>query len=143
MVRAQHAPFDLIEPQRGKVSEYNIKPPRSEHWGVLGKNNGGLNLTNGAGHFVPKSRPAAADAFTFSGCADVLAGKPARNHVNNSAPWSSVKRADIIPNWERLEASVVLSCEKYASGVFVVFDCTDCSPAEQLSAEYSATSARE
>jgi hypothetical protein len=83
------------------------------------------------------------NARAFSGDADVLAGKPARNHVNNSAPRSSVKGANVIPNREGREKAVILSGDKYACGVWVALNGANRSPSEQFAAQYSATSARE
>jgi hypothetical protein len=75
--------------------------------------------------------------------ADVLARKSARNHVNNAAPWSSVKGANVIPNREGREKAVILSGGKYACGVGFPFNGANGAPSEQVAAEYSSTSARE
>jgi hypothetical protein len=78
-----------------------------------------------------------------SGNANILAGKAARNHVNNSPPRFSVKGANIIPDRERVENAVILSLDKYACGVWFSLDGANCSPSEQCPCEYSATSACE
>jgi hypothetical protein len=80
-----------IEPQRGQVSENSSKPPRSEHWRVFHEDVSGSYFANDPGHFHPKSASRAFNSGSLSGGADVLAGKPARNHVNNPAPRLSVK----------------------------------------------------
>jgi hypothetical protein len=69
-----------------------------------------------------------------------LAGKPARNHVNNSAPRASVKGPHVIPDRERRQKSIILSLAEYSGGVAVVFDGTDRSPSEEFSPKYPATS---
>jgi hypothetical protein len=72
-----------------------------------------------------------------------LAGKAARYNVNNAAPWSSVKGLNVIPNRERRENAVILSGGKYASCVGFPFDGADSSPSEEVTPEYSSTSACE
>jgi putative intracellular protease/amidase len=72
--------------------------------------------------------------------ADVLAGKPARNHVNTASPWISVKGANVIPNRERREKAVILSGDEYACGVGLALDSADGAPAKEFASEYSATS---
>jgi len=66
-----------------------------------------------------------------------LAGKPARNHVNTSSPRSTVKGANVIPDRERRQKSVILSAGKYACGVGVSLDGTDGSPSEEMPPEDS------
>jgi hypothetical protein len=72
-----------------------------------------------------------------------LAGETARNHVNTASPRHSVKGANVIPNREGREYSVILSGDKYARGIGVPLNGTDGAPAEQLASEYSSTSACE
>jgi hypothetical protein len=72
-----------------------------------------------------------------------LAGKPARNNVNTSSPRLSVKGANIIPDRERREYSVILSLGENSPAVGFDFNSTDSFPSEQFATEYSATSARE
>jgi hypothetical protein len=92
---------------------------------------------------TPHAAALAVDAGAFSGCADVLARKSARNDVNNAAPRSSVKGLNVIPNRERRENAVILSGGKNASWVGFPLDGADGSPSKQVSAKYSATSACE
>lgn len=54
-----------------------------------------------------------------------------------------VKGANVIPNREGREKTVILSLGKYACGVGFPLNGADGSPPEQLAAEYSATSACE
>jgi len=142
MVRAKHSPF-RIEPHRGQVSENGSDSARSEHWAVFHEDEARLYFANDPSELAPKAGTVAFDAFAFAGNADVLARESARHHVNTSAPRSSVKRADIIPDREGFETSVVLSSHENVAGIGLVFDSADCAPSEQLAAEYSATSARE
>jgi hypothetical protein len=91
----------------------------------------------------PHSAALAVDSNAFASGADVLTGKPARNHVNTSAPGTSVEGLHVIPNRERRENSFILSSAQYSSGVGIPFDGADGAPAEQFAAEYAATSACE
>jgi hypothetical protein len=74
---------------------------------------------------------------------DVLARKAPCHHVNKAIPWSSVKGLHVIPNRERREGSIVLSCHKHGLGVRVPLDGADASVPEQLAAENASTSACE
>jgi hypothetical protein len=92
---------------------------------------------------LPHSRAFAIYAGSLAGGADVLAGEPARNHVNTAAPRSSVKGLHVIPYRESLKRAVVLSGQQYAGCIGLPFNGAHCSPSEQLAAKYSATSACE
>jgi hypothetical protein len=92
---------------------------------------------------TPHSGSGSINAGAFSGCADVLARKSSRYHVNNSSPRSAVKGLNVIPNRESRENAVILSGGKYASCVGFPLNGADCSPSEQMSSEYSSTSACE
>jgi hypothetical protein len=140
--RAQHSPFRIV-PQRGQITEDSPEPAKSEHWGVFHEDFSRSYLANNPGHVPPKAASFASDPGTFPGCADVLAGKPSRNHVNNSPPRSAVKGANVIPNREGREKSVILSGAQYACGIGVALDSANRAPSEQLPAKYSATSACE
>jgi hypothetical protein len=140
--RRNNSPF-RIEPHLGQITDNSVKPPNSEHWAVFHECKRGLYLAYDPCKLGPQSTSFSGNSGTFSGRANILTWKAARNHVNNSAPRLSVKSSHVIPNWERSEASVILPCDKYIAGVFIEFDCADGFPSEQLAAEYSATSARE
>ena len=142
MVRAQHSPF-RIEPHRGQVSENGSESARSEHWAIFHEDEARLYFANDPSKLAPKPRLLAFDAFAFASDADVLARESARHHVNTSAPRLSVKGSHVIPDREGFKTFVVLSSHENVSGIGLVFDSADCSPSEQLAAEYSATSARE
>jgi hypothetical protein len=139
---SQHCPFAVI-PERGQVTEDNSESSSNECWTVFHEDVSGSNLANDPRHVSPHSAALSGDACAFPGDADVLAWKAARYDINNSSPRSSVKVLNVIPNRERREKAVILSGGKYASCVRFPFDCADCSPSEQLSCEYSATSACE
>jgi hypothetical protein len=138
----QHSPF-RIEPQRGQVSENSTQSPSSECWRVFHEHKTGLYFTHDSGHFHPESASLSGDSCAPSGCGYVLAGKSSRNHVNATSPRRSVKRTNVIPYWEWLKLSVVLSRDKYASGERVILNGADCSPSEKLSGENSSASPRE
>ncbi len=140
--RAQNSPL-RIKPHRGQVSKYVSKPPRSEHWRVFHKDVTGLYFANDPGHLHPEPASGAFNPGAFSCARDVLTGKAARNNVNTSSPWSTVKGSHIIPNRERGEASIILPGDEYACGIVFDFNCTDGTPAKQSPTEYSSTSARE
>jgi hypothetical protein len=132
-----------IKPHLGQVSEYAVESSRSERWRVFHERVARSYFANDPGHLHPEAGAGAVESSTFAGDADVLAGKPARYHVNKASPWASVKGANVIPNRERRENAVILSGDKYACGVWVELDGADGSPPEEMAAEYSATSARE
>jgi hypothetical protein len=140
--RSQHSPPRVI-PERGQVTEHSSESPSNEGWAVLHEHDAGSNFANHPRHVRPHSRSLAVDPCALTGNADVLARKAARNHVNTAAPRVSVKGPNVIPNREGREKAVVLSLGKYACGVGLPLDCTDGSPAQQVAAENSSTSARE
>jgi hypothetical protein len=142
IVCAEHSPARII-PHCGQVSENSSKPARSEHWGVFHEDVARSHLANDSHHVVPHSASLSVNSGAFSGCADVLAGKPSRYHVNTSAPRSAVKGANVIPNRERRENAFILSGDKNACGVGFPLDGANCAPSEEVPAKYSATSARE
>jgi hypothetical protein len=132
-----------MEPHLGQVSEYAVESSRSECWRVFHERESGSYFANDPGHLHPEAGAGTVESTAFAGHADVLAGKPARYHVNNASPWPSVKGANVIPNREGRENAVILSGDKYACGVRVELDGADGLPAEEVAAEYSAASARE
>jgi len=135
---SQHCPSAVI-PERGQVTEDNSKSPSKESWTVFHEHESGSNFANDARHVGPHAGAFAADACALPGNADVLAGEAARNHVNNSAPRSSVKGANVIPNREGREKAVILSLGKNACGVGLPLNSADSAPSEQVPAENSST----
>jgi hypothetical protein len=142
-VSPHNSPSSAI-PHFGKVRNDSHPSPINNLWRVFHKHEPGSYLANDSGHFSPQSGAFAVfNSFSSAGNADVLAGKPARNHVNNSAPGLSVECSRVIPNGERLKASVILSRHEDVSWVLGIFNGADGSPSEQFAAENSPTSARE
>jgi hypothetical protein len=139
VVSAKHSPF-RIKPQFGQVSKYSSKPARSENWRVFHKRELRSYFANDPGKFSPQSAARSVKPIAGSCATDVLAGKAARNHVNNSSPRFPFKAANVIPNREGRKKAVILSGDKNACGVGFPFDGANCAPSEQLSAKYSATS---
>jgi len=135
----KHSPSS-IKPHRGKVSKDSLKSSNKEGWRVFHEHESRSNFINHARHFSPKSTAFAIKSSSFPGCAQVLAGEPARHHVNNSFPRSSVKCSNVIPDRERAKNSIVLALAQNPNGVGLPFNSANGSPPEQLAAEYSATS---
>ena len=96
---AQHTPLRIV-PQRGQVSEYDSKPPRSEDWAVLHKDVARSYLANDAGHVSPHSRLGAVDSSAFASRGYVLTREPAAHDIDAPPPRLAVKRLNIIPNRE-------------------------------------------
>jgi hypothetical protein len=142
MSSSQHSP-SRIKPQRGQIPKNSPKSPASERWAVLHEDEAGSYLTHDTGHLGPESALLSVDPRSLSCGADVLAGKPASHDVNKAAPRSAVKGAHVIPNRERREGSVVLSCHKHSLGVGLAFNGANASVSKQLSGEDASTSARE
>jgi hypothetical protein len=131
---AVHSPLRIV-PHRGQVSENNVKSPRSEYWAVLHEDVARSYFANDPRHVLPHPATLSGDACPFSGAADVLARKASRYHVNKSAPRSSVKGLNVIPNRERREKAFILPSGKYSGGIGFPFDGADGSPSKQLSAK--------
>jgi hypothetical protein len=139
---SQHCPPCVI-PERGQITEDNSEPPSNESWTVFHEHESGSNFANDARHVGPHTRALSGDSCAFPGNADVLARETSRHHVNSAAPRSSVKGLHVIPNWERREGSIVLSCDKDGLGVRFPLNSTNASMPEQLAAENAASSACE
>jgi hypothetical protein len=142
-VGSSHNSPARVIPERGKVGEDSFKSSMNEHWAVLHEDVLGSYFANHPRHVPPHAGALSVKTVALAGDADVLAGKAARNDVNNAAPWSSVKGLHVIPNRERREKPVVLPCDKYACCVGLPLDGAHGSPSKQVPAENSSTSARE
>jgi hypothetical protein len=142
MVRTLHSPLRIV-PQRGQVPKYCSESSGNKHWGIFHEHEARSYFANDSRKFFPESAALAGNSFSFSCGGNVLARKPARNNVNNSAPRFAVKGANIIPDGKRGQTSVVLSCDQYACGVCVEFNGADGTEPAEDSPEYAATSARE
>src|SRR5690606_35568758 len=105
---SQHSPFCII-PHLGQVPKNTSKPSSSERWGVLHEDAARSYFANGSPHLAPQSGAFAVDSLSLSSNADVLARKASRYHINNSSPRFSVKGCDVVPDWEWIETSVILS----------------------------------
>jgi hypothetical protein len=92
---------------------------------------------------LPHTASLSFDACSFSGGADVLAREASRHHINTASPWASVEGLNVIPDRERVEASVVLPGDQNIPCVGVPLDGADGAPSEELAPEYSSTSACE
>ena len=109
-------------PQRGKVPEYSVKPPRSEHWAVLHEREPGLYLANDPGHFGPQSASFSVKSVSLSGNADVLTRKPSADDVNVSPPRSTVEGCNVIENWEPRKHTVRLPLGKDLLAIVIDLD---------------------
>jgi hypothetical protein len=92
---------------------------------------------------LPHTASLAFDSGAFTGGGDVLTGEASRHHANTAAPWASVEGLYVIPDWERFEASVVLSGDQNIPCVCVPFDGADGFPSKEFAAKNAASSARE
>jgi hypothetical protein len=117
---AQHSPSS-IKPQRGQVSENSSKPPNSEHWAVLHKDESRSYFANDAGHFSPESAALSVKASALTGAGQILAREASRHHFNSAAPRGSVEGANIIPNGERWKVSFILPPAKSANSFMPTF----------------------
>jgi len=146
VVRSEHSPSSII-PQRGQVGENSseVAPiiDSKEVWGVLHEDELRSHLANDSCELGPESAAISGEAGLLSGDGNVLTGKPARNDVNTASPSCSVKCANIVPDWKRLERFVVLPRGKDCGGVGVVLDSANSSPSEEFAAEYSSAIACE
>jgi hypothetical protein len=143
MDSAQHSPSRII-PQRGQVAENTSKPARSEDWGVFHEHVARSHLANDSRLFFPQAASCPVDSF--SGAvrgADILTRESARDDIHQSTPRLAVKGSHVVPDWERFEASIVLSGEQHAPGILVNFDGADGSPSTEFAPKYSASSACE
>jgi hypothetical protein len=138
VVRSHNSP-DRIIPQRGKVAEYSVKPPRSEHWAVLHEREPGLYLANDPGHFGPQSRSLSVKSVAFSGNADILAGEPSANNVNVSSPCLAVEGPYIVPHREWWQHSVPLPCKQDAPWVGSKLNSADAAPSKQVPSQDAST----
>lgn len=139
VVRSNNSPPRII-PQGGKVGEHGVESSGNKEWAVFHPHEAGSNFTDNPRHVLPESAALAGDSCPFSGCADVLAGKAARNDINTASPRVSVKGSNIIPDRERRETAVVLAGNQDGRCVGVELHSAHGSPAEQMPAEYAAPS---
>ena len=103
----------------------------------------GPNLANDPDHLFPQSAPGPGYTCAFSCTADVLTRKPPSDDIHASTPRSPVECAHVVPDRECGQATIVLSGEEHAAGVFIPLDGADGSPSEEFAPEYAASSACE
>jgi hypothetical protein len=139
---SQHCPPAVI-PERGQVTKHSSESPSNDGWAVLHEREEGSNLANDPRHVGPHSAALSVNACALAGNADVLAREAPRNHINKSAPRSSVKAAHISPNRERSEVSSVLSSRQNLCCVGITLNGANGAPSQHVACEYSATSACE
>tara|TARA_Y100001970_G_C14231189_1_gene858749 strand:- start:1759 stop:2142 length:384 start_codon:yes stop_codon:yes gene_type:complete len=123
------------EPHRGQVPENGSESPSSERWAVFQQARAGSYFSQDPRDFGPESRLLALDACASPGNADVGAWPACCDHVNTAFPSSSVKGPRVIPDRERVEASVVLSSHENVSGIGLDLDSADCAPSKQAASE--------
>ena len=132
-----------MKPHSGKVAKDSVPSSKSKVCGVFNEGESGPNFAKHSGEMEPQTATFTFDALATAGGADVLAREASRNHVNNSSPWSPVEGLHVVPDGKGVENSVVLPGHEDAPAILVDFDCADGSPAEEFSAKYAASSARE
>lgn len=132
-----------IKPQRGKVRNDSVPSSNNKHWAVLNECVAGSYFAKDPGELAPQAAPLALEPVSPPGATDVLAGKPARYDVNNSAPRSAVKGSHVIPDGKRFQEPVVLSLHKYACAVGVDLNRADRSPSKERASENAAPGACE
>jgi hypothetical protein len=142
MVSAEHSP-PSIEPHFGQIPENSVESPNNEACRVFHDDVARSNFANDAGHFQPESAFLSVKSGFWPRAADVLTRESSRYHLSNSVPRSSVKRANVIPDREGGQRSVVLTCKQYALAAVVFFDGAHSSPSKEFASENSSTSARE
>ena len=142
VVRSHNSPLCIV-PQRGKVPEYSVKPPRSEHWRVLHEREPGLYLANDPGHFGPQSASLSVKAVTLSGDGYVLTGEPSADDIDVSAPWLPVEGSHIIPHGEVWEHSVPLPCKHDRPWKGSKLNSADGAPSKQVSSQDAASTSGE
>jgi len=111
VIRSHNSPRRII-PHLGKVTEDDGKSSSHKQRAVFHEDEARAYFADNARHLTPEPGPGSGDPGSFPGCGNVLARESARNHVNNSSPWSSVKCTDIVPNRERGKHTIVLTCEQ-------------------------------
>jgi hypothetical protein len=92
---------------------------------------------------LPHGRSFAVDSIALARDADVLAREAARYDVHQTTPWLSIECLHIVPDWEGVEASIVLPCGKASPCMVVPFDGAHGAESAEESTEYAAASACE
>jgi len=138
----EYHPFRIV-PDGGKVFEDSDKAASSQEGTVFDEDVMRDDFANDSGVFPPQTTSTAGESCAITCRADVLARKPARYDINNSAPRSSVEGTYIVPNGERWEMPVILSLHESSRAKGADFHSSDCPPSQQNTAENSSSSACE
>jgi hypothetical protein len=142
LFRGEYHPLRIV-PDGGKVFEDSDEAASSQEGAVFDEDVTRFNFPNDSGIFSPQAASAAGEPGAVASRANVLAWKPARYDVNSSAPRSSVEGTYIVPNGERWKVPVILSLHESSRAKGADFHSSDCPPAQQNTAENSASSACE
>jgi hypothetical protein len=97
-----------------------------------------LNFADDPCEVGPQAGTLAADSCSLSGGRYVLTGESPRNHINTSAPRSSVERRNVIPDWEGFKASVGLSGKQDFAGIGINFNSADGAPSKEFPSQDAA-----
>lgn len=137
--RGEAIPRDTV-PERGQVSENGAKVSRSKQaWNVLQERVAGSYVANDPAGLGPHVS-IVIGAESLTGSAEGLAGKPAGDDVNASAPSSTVKGLDVIPDGEGVKSAVALAGKKDLAAEGIKFDGGNGSPSEELGSQKPAAS---
>ena len=144
VMRSHNSP-PCIKPHFGKVTEDGSKSSaHSKHWTILDEHPfSRTHFIDNSRHVLPHTGSLSVNPCSFSGGADVLAGKASRYDINTASPRSSVKGLNVVPDRERRQRAIVLSVHQDGSCVGVPFHSADGPPSKEMSSENSSTSACE
>lgn len=129
---------DRIVPERGKVTEHDVEPAKSEVCDVFHDDEARSKLANDSRELEPKAAARTADANLLASLGDVLAGEPAADDIDG-AELARPDRANVV---ESLDVGPVLREDLAAE--LVALDLpehgTESGP---LEAEFESANARE
>jgi hypothetical protein len=144
-----------IEPECGKVSEHSAKTIGSEERRVFGEDERRLNLGDDPPVLAPESGFVPVDARFAARGADVLAGEPAGDDVDASAPGSPIEwaessndaevelvdlTADVIVDLDLGPRAIVSASGEHSAAVGIDLDSADGAPAEDRAPVQSSAS---
>jgi hypothetical protein len=131
---SQHVP-PCIKPERGQVAEYASHSSNKERCDVFHEHEAGSNFTNDAGHVSPESAALSGQPELVAAVADVGAGEPAGDNINQAAPRSAVEGPHVVPYREPWQVPVTLSRKQHASRVGSIFNSADGAPSKEFSSQ--------
>lgn len=129
IISSEHAPCSII-PCCGQRPEYSSESPSKQHWAVFHEHPLGSNFANDSVHLVPQAAALSFQASAFASHGNILTREAAGDDIDLAAPWGAVKGADVIPQREEGQHSVLLALQEDAAGVFFNFHCADGTPAK-------------